>query len=339
MAEGVSDRGRQKSPWLLAVGLGLGIGIIALLGWVSLGVGAAGWQGWASWGLGGSEPETLGQVIIWQVRWPRTLAAIAAGASLAVAGALMQGLTRNPLADPGLLGINGGAALAVVLAVFLGHQSDLSSYSLWAMGGAAIAAGAITTIANLGQGGLSALNLTLAGAALTAIFSALTTGVLILSQRTLDDIRFWLAGSLIDRTLPLVQQGLIPMGLGLALALGLGRELTLLSLGETVAQGLGQRPDRLKAVGLLSTVLLAGGAVSVVGQLGFVGLVVPQGVRWLVGQDYRWILPYSAVLGAIGLLGLDILLRWLLPTQELPVGLILPIVGTPLFLYWVIRQT
>ncbi|MEB3163206.1 MAG: iron chelate uptake ABC transporter family permease subunit, partial [Prochlorothrix sp.] len=102
---------------------------------------------------------------------------------------------------------------------------------------------------------------------------------------------------------------------------------------------LGQRPDRLKAVGLLSTVLLAGGAVSVVGQLGFVGLVVPQGVRWLVGQDYRWILPYSAVLGAIGLLGLDILLRWLLPTQELPVGLILPIVGTPLFLYWVIRQT
>lgn len=251
----------------------------------------------------------------------------------------MQGLTRNPLADPGLLGINGGAALAVVLAVFLGHQRDLSSYSLWAMGGAAIAAGAITTIANLGQGGLSALNLTLAGAALTAIFSALTTGVLILSQRTLDDIRFWLAGSLIDRTLPLVHQGLIPMGLGLALALGLGRELTLLSLGETVAQGLGQRPDRLKAVGLLSTVLLAGGAVSVVGQLGFVGLVVPHGVRWLVGQDYRWILPYSAVLGAIGLLSLDILLRWLLPTQELPVGLILPIVGTPLFLYWVIRQT
>lgn len=345
-----------RSP-RLGLGLVLGLGSLVLLSWVSLGVGAAGWQGgtiqdlWAhgtAYLIGhlGSGSHSIGHhsndianVIVWQVRWPRTLAAIATGAALAVAGALMQGLTRNPLADPGLLGINSGAALAVVAAVFLGHQSSLSQYSLWAMAGAAIAALTIARVASLGWGGLNPLNLTLAGAALTAVFSALTTGILILSQRTLDDIRFWLAGSLIDRTLPLVWQGLIPMAIGLGLALGLGRGLTLLSLGETVAQGLGQRPERIKAWGLLSTVLLAGGAVSVVGQLGFVGLVVPHGVRRLVGQDYRWVIPYSAMGGALLVLGLDVAIRWVWPTQALPVGLILPIVGTPVFLYWVVRRT
>ncbi|WP_225883941.1 FecCD family ABC transporter permease [Prochlorothrix hollandica] len=357
--------GASRSPLVLGLVFGGAVLALGLLAGISLGVGAVGWLGFGdrgiwlwreilgaldpSWGLrvgkglglgtsAGPMPATLAQFIVWDVRWPRTLGAIAVGGSLAVAGALMQGLTRNPLADPGLLGINGGAALAVVAAVFWGGDLSLSQYGAWALGGAAAAALTIYGLGSLNPGGLSPLNMTLAGAALTAVLSALTTGILILSQRTLDDIRFWLVGSVNDRTLPLVLQGLPAMGLGLAIALTLGRALTVLSLGDTMAQGLGQRPGRTKVWGLVSVVLLAGGAVSVAGPLGFVGLVVPHGVRWVVGQDYRWIVPGSAVAGAIVLLGADVALRWLLPAQALPVGLVLPLVGAPLFLYGVMRR-
>jgi len=274
--------------------------------------------------------------ILWQVRLPRTLAAVAVGAALAVAGAIVQALTRNPLGDPGLLGINAGAALGVVAGLLFLDHPTLTQSSFLALGGAALGTLAIYTLGSLGPGGFNPLNLTLAGAALTALLSACTTGILVLSQRTLEEIRFWLVGSLGDRPWPLVAHTLPLIALGLVLAFTLGQALTVLTLGETLAQSLGQRIPWIQALSGLGVVLLAGGSVALAGSLSFVGLVVPQGVRRWVGADYGWILPYSALGGAITLLGADVGVRLLglLPQfpQELPVGLVLPLVGVPVFL-------
>jgi iron complex transport system permease protein len=272
-------------------------------------------------------------LIIRTLRWPRSLMATLVGAAIAVAGTLMQALTGNPLADPGILGINAGAAMAVVVAVFLLGTSSLSVYAWCAILGAGITAIAVYWLGSLGRGGLTPLNLTLAGAALTALLSSLTTGILILNQRTLEEIRFWLAGSVAGRDFTLFLQVLPYITIGLLMALAIARALTTLSLSEDVARGLGQRTTWVKVTAALSIVLLAGSSVAAAGPIGFIGLVIPHMVRFFIGFDYRWILPYSAVFGAILLLVADMAARLLVKPQELPVGVMTALVGAPFFIY------
>jgi iron complex transport system permease protein len=280
-------------------------------------------------------------LIIRTVRLPRSLIAIAVGAALSVAGALMQGLTRNPLASPDILGVNAGAAFAVVITIFIFGSDSLNLYTWVAFLGAGVASIAVYSVGTLGRGGLTPLNLTLAGAALTALVSSLTAGILIVSQRTLEEIRFWLAGSVAGRDIELFWQALPYLVIGLLIALALGRQITALSLGDDVARGLGQRTGWVKGMAAVSVVLLAGSSVAIAGPIGFVGLIVPHLMRFLVGSDYRWILPYSAVFGAVLLVMADICSRLILRPIELPVGLVMPLLGAPFFVYlsrWKVKQ-
>ncbi|QIN80840.1 iron chelate uptake ABC transporter family permease subunit [Rubrobacter marinus] len=278
-------------------------------------------------------------LIIRTLRVPRALIAALVGASLGVVGALMQGLTRNPLAEPGILGINAGAALAVVATVFVFGASSLAVYAPLAFVGAAVAWAVVHLLGSLG--GASPMKLTVAGAALEALFTSLTMALLILSQQTLEEIRFWLAGSVAGRDLGLLLQ-ILPYALaGLTLAFVLGRRVTVLALGEDVAVGLGQRTALTRLAVALAIVLLAGSAVAVAGPIVFAGLVAPHLARFLVGVDYRWILPYSALLGGILLVCADVVGRVVLRPQELPVGVTVALVGAPLFVYlvrWRVRS-
>jgi iron complex transport system permease protein len=281
------------------------------------------------------DPESTEHLIIRTLRLPRAAVAALVGAALAVAGGLMQGLTRNPLADPGILGVETGAALGVVGAVFFLKISSLYVYALFAFAGAALTAVAVYGLGSIGRGGPTPLKITIAGAALTALLSSFTTGMLIFNQRTLEEVRFWLAGSVAGRDLALLVQATPYLLAGLALALALGRQITTLSLGDDVAKGLGQRTGWVKGLAAVATVLLAGGAVAVAGPIGFVGLVIPHVVRFLVGVDYRWILPYAALIGAIFLVVSDVAARLALRPIELPVGIMTALMGGPFFIYLV----
>ncbi len=282
--------------------------------------------------------ESPDHLIIRTIRLPRSLIALFVGAALAVAGSLMQGITRNPLASPSILGVNAGGALAVVIASnFLGEKS-LQIYAIFAFLGACIAATSVYGFASLGRGGLSTLNLTLAGAALSAFTGSLTGGILIVNQRSFEEIRLWLAGSVAGRDFNLFLQVLPYLGIGLLLALALSKQITILSLGEDIAQSLGQNTAIIKLIAILSIVLLSGASIAIAGPIGFIGLIVPHIVRLLVGRDYRWILPYGITFGGILLLVADIVSRLILKPQEIPVGLIMPILGAPFFIYLILSR-
>lgn len=322
-----------RSHYALSLGLLVGCGVLFLSLVASVRFGAAHIGTFEVIGAftnyGGSEED----LIIRTLRVPRALIAALVGASLGVAGALMQGLTRNPLADPGILGIEAGAALAVVGAVFFLGVSSLSTYALFAFVGAGITAAVVYGLGSLGTGGLSPMKITVAGAAMAALLSSMMTAMLILSEQTLDEIRFWLAGSVAGRDLSLLLQVLPYVAAGLLLALALGRQVTTLTLGDDVATGLGQRTAWVKTGAAIAIVLLAGSAVAVAGPVGFVGLVVPHLVRFFVGVDYRWILPYSILFGAILLVSADIAARMVLRPQELPLGVMTALLGAPFFIY------
>ncbi len=272
-------------------------------------------------------------VIVRTLRVPRALIALLVGASLSVAGAIMQALTKNPLASPGILGVNAGAAVMVVVAVFILKVHSLTTYALFAFAGAALAGTAVYGMGSLGRGGMTPLKLTIAGAAMTALLSSITQGALVINERGLDEIRFWLAGSVAGRDLTLVSQVAPYLGVGLLLALLMSRQITTLSLGEDVARGLGQRTGWVKAGAALAVVLLAGGSVAVAGPIGFVGLAVPHIARGVTGTDYRWILPHAAVLGGILLVLADLGARFVIHPQEVPVGVMTAVVGAPFFIY------
>lgn len=319
-----------KSPIFLALGLLLGSILLCLCLLISILLGAADIAPATVWQAIVQFDGSTEHLIIRTVRLPRAILALVVGSALAVAGAITQGLTRNPLAAPDILGINVGAALAMVLAVF---WRGSGSHVGFAFAGAAIAAVTVYWLGSLGRSGLTPLKLVIAGAALSYLLSSLTTGVLILSQRTLDEIRFWLAGSLAGQDMAAMLPVLPYLGVGLAMALALGRPLTLMSLGEDVAQGLGLPTAWIKLGAAIAVVLLAGSAVALAGPIGFVGLVVPHVVRFGVGVDYRWILPYAMIAGGILLSVADTAARLVIRPQELPVGIMTAIVGAPFFIY------
>lgn len=314
---------------------GLGIGVLMLMGCliISVTLGAADIDVETVWRSLTAFDGSTNHLIITTVRLPRVLITLVVGAALAVAGSLMQGITRNALADPSILGITSGAALAVVATTFFLGTVPIQVLTWVAFVGGAIAAIAVYTLSSLGRSGITPLKLILAGSVLTYLLSALTMGILILNQRTLDDIRFWLAGSVAGRDLNVLLPVLPYIVIGLVVAFSMGKQITALTLGEDVAQGLGLSTGWVKAIAAVVVVLLAGSAVALAGPIGFVGLVVPHVVRFGVGVDYRWILPYGAIWGAILVSLADLAGRLVIKPQELPVGIMMALVGAPFFIY------
>lgn len=327
----LKNRGRTNTfRWL---GLIAGVALLLICLIFSITFGAADITPTVVWQSIFAFDGSTNHLIVTTVRLPRVLIALTVGAALAVAGSLMQGLTRNPLADPGILGISAGSALAVVATTFFLGTVSIQVYTWMAFAGGAIAAFTVYTLGSVGRSGMTPLKLILAGAVLAYLMSALTTGILILNQRTLDEIRFWLAGSVAGRDVNILLQVLPYILIGLIVAFSMGKQITALTLGEEVAQGLGLRTGWVKAIASVVVVLLAGGAVALAGPIGFVGLVVPHIVRFWVGVDYSWILPYAAVGGAILVSLADLAARLIIKPQELPVGIVMALMGAPFFIY------
>ncbi len=272
-------------------------------------------------------------LIITTTRLARALTALTVGAALAVSGALMQALTRNPMASPSIFGVNAGALFAIVLTMTVFSISSLQNLIWVALIGAAVAGGMVYGLGSLGRDGLTPVKIVLAGAAISALFVSFTQGLLVVNQDGLDSILFWLGGSVSGRDLSLLQP-LIPYGLAaLVLSQLLSPHINVLLSGDEIAKSLGQRTGWLKlAMGVL-IVLLAGSAVAIAGNIAFVGLIVPHMARAWVGADYRWLLPMCALLGAALLLLADLVARFLIMPQEIPIGVMTALLGTPFFIY------
>ncbi|HEY3560436.1 MAG TPA: iron chelate uptake ABC transporter family permease subunit [Kribbella sp.] len=278
------------------------------------------------------------QVIVRSLRVPRTLIGLLVGAALGLSGALMQGVTRNPLADPGILGVNGGAALFVVGGIYWFGMSSLTSYVWLAFVGAAASSVAVYLLGSLGREGATPVKLALAGAALTAMLGSLTTALLIGDVDTFDQFRFWSVGSFAGRGPDIAEQVAPFILVGIVLSLFCGRVLNALSLGDDVAKSLGQRVGLARAFVAVVVVLLCGAATAAAGPIGFVGLTIPHVARLVTGPDYRWILPYSALLAPILLLGSDVIGRVVALPGELQVGIVTAVLGAPFFIMLVRRR-
>jgi iron complex transport system permease protein len=276
-------------------------------------------------------------LVIQTARFPRVMVGIMVGMALAVAGAIMQGLTRNPLADSGILGINAGASFAVVVAIYLFGASSLSTYAFFAFIGAGLSAIIVYLLGSMGRGGATPLRLTLAGVILTAFISSFTTAILINDEQALDKIRFWTAGSLAGRDMPILLQFTPYIVIGLVGAILISSQITTISLGDDVAKGLGQNTVWIKIIAAVIVVMLSGGAVALAGPIGFVGLVVPHIARFIAGSDYRWLIPYCALLGGILVTVADVFARIIIRPQEVPVGVMMALVGAPFFI-WLARM-
>lgn len=269
--------------------------------------------------------------VIRDMRVPRTVLGILVGAALAMGGTILQGVARNPLADSGVLGIGAGAAAAVVVAaLFLGTMP--ASDAVWfAFVGAGLATVLVYSIASFGTEGATPVKLALAGAALTALCSSITSAVLLANPDALNELRMWQVGALAGRYAPVLVQLWPFFAVGVAVALLVGRPLNLLSLGDDLARALGLRLVSTRAVLFTVVAVLCGAATAACGPIVFVGLMIPHLVRMITGPDYRWILVYSALLGPVLVLGADIIGRLLLPSGEVPVGVVIGVLGAPVF--------
>ncbi|GAA3230970.1 FecCD family ABC transporter permease [Nonomuraea helvata] len=282
---------------------------------------------------------TENDIVIRSLRIPRTALGILAGIALGVAGALMQGHTRNPLADPGLLGVTQGAAFAMVSSIILLGASSLLAYIWFGLAGALVASVAVFALGMVGgRGGPTPVTLALAGTAVSALLYALTSAIVLLDEQAMDVFRFWQAGSIASRGSDVVWQVLPFIVVGLVLAMVNAPGLNALSLGEDVARSLGQNIARTRTVGIAAVTLLSGASVAACGSLAFVGLIVPHLVRPLSGTDHRWLLPYSGLVGAALLLLADVIGRVVAPPGELEVGVVLALLGAPFFVALVRRR-
>lgn len=277
-------------------------------------------------------------LIIHTIRLPRTAIGLLVGMALGLAGGVMQGVARNPLADPGILGVNAGAALFVAVGISTFGISSLSITVWFALAGAAVASVLVYALGSMGRDGATPVKLALAGAAISILCMSLTRAVLLIDLATLDQFRFWDVGSLAGRRADIAWAVLPFMAVGALLAFGTSRSLNGLALGDDVARALGQRVGLVRAVSTLSIVLLCGAATAAAGPIGFVGLTVPHVARVLVGPDYRWVLPYSAVLAPLLLLGADVLGRVVIRPGELEVGIVTAMIGAPVFIALVRRR-
>lgn len=262
----------------------------------------------------------------------RTGAGLIVGLSLGLAGTSMQGVARNPLADPGILGVNAGASLAVVAGIFFFGVADVSSYLWFAFAGSAVAAVVVYAVASLGRSGATPVKLALAGAAIAAGMGSLMSAMLVSSQDSLELFRRWQVGALAGKSWDSILAVLPFVAVGAVILLCTGRLLNTLALGDDMARGLGQRPGLGRAISAIGIVLLCGSATALAGPIAFIGLVVPHLLRGLVGPDYRWLLPLSLVAAPTILLLADVVGRVVLLPSEVPAGILAALIGAPVFI-------
>ncbi|MEU6917688.1 FecCD family ABC transporter permease [Streptomyces olindensis] len=318
-----------------AFGLLLSVAILVLVALASIAIGAKELSLEQVWHGLFEDSGTYGDVVVAE-RLSRTVLGLLAGAALGLAGAVLQALTRNPLADPGLLGINAGASAAVVTAItFLGITS-LSGYVWFAFFGAA-AVGALVWFLG-GSRGATPVRLALAGTAISAALYGYLQAVMIMDDAALGKMRFWTIGSLSAATDSVITQVLPFLLTGMVLALALARPLNAMAMGDDTAKALGANLNRTRALSMLAATVLCGAATAACGPIVFVGLMVPHVVRSFTGPDLRWILPYAAVLSPVLLLGADVLGRIVARPSELQVGIVTAILGGPVFIFLVRRR-
>lgn len=324
------DRARRRL--VRPVGLGVAVAALALTTLLSIAYGARPIPLGEVLDAFGAAPATDAEVIVRTVRVPRTVLGLLVGAALGLAGTVAQGLTRNPLADPGLLGVSAGAAFAVVLGTVTLDVVSVSGYVWFAFAGAAAASVLVYLLGGTARGRAPTVTLVLAGAALTALLAALTSALVLLDAQTLDQYRFWVTGSLAGRDAGVARQVAPFLAAGAVLALACARPLNALALGEDAARALGQRVGLVRLTAAAAVTLLTGAAVAACGPIAFVGLVVPHLARAVCGPDHRWLLPYSAVLAPVLLLGADVLGRVVARPDEIQVGIVTSFVGAPLLI-------
>nr|WP_308257085.1 iron ABC transporter permease [Rhodococcus sp. DMU2021] len=330
-----SEKGRStigNSVWLLVL---LGVLVLLVIASITIGSRNVDWADIVA-ALGGAT-DNIGQGAIAK-RIPRTVLAMLVGGALGLAGAVMQGVTRNPLADPGILGVNMGASLAVVIGMaWFGLWTQTSM--IWvAIIGAAAAAVFVYTIGSLGRGGATPLKLALAGAATSAALASFVTAVILPRGDIAGSVRSWQIGGVGGANFDAISQALPFFVVGFAICLLSARSLNSLALGDDMAAGLGERVALARGIASLGAVLLCGAATAIAGPIAFVGLVVPHLCRLLIGIDNRWLLPFSALVGAGLLTAADVVGRIVARPAEIDVGIITALIGAPFFVYIVRRQ-
>ncbi|POX45351.1 iron ABC transporter permease [Streptomyces sp. Ru71] len=318
-----------------AVGLLVAVANLALVVVASIAIGAKQLSVEQVWHGLFHASGTYGDVVV-DDRLARTALGLLAGAALGLAGAVLQALTRNPLADPGLLGINAGASAAVVTAITYLGVTSLTGYVWFAFFGAA-GVGALVWFLG-GSRGATPVRLALAGTAITAALYGFVQAVMIMDDAALGKMRFWTVGSLNAATDSTVRQVLPFFAVGTLLALFLARPLNAMSLGDDTAKALGAHLNRTRALAMLAATVLCGAATAACGPILFVGLMVPHVVRSFTGPDLRWILPYATVLSPVLLLGADVLGRIVVRPSELQVGVVTAVLGGPVFIFLVRRR-
>lgn len=330
------ERFRSRSTARRITWFAIALGGLMALGWLSISVGSRGVTLVEVLSALDGSDDTVAEAAI-GLRVPRTALAALVGAALAVAGASMQAVTRNPIADPGILGVTAGAALAVVISiVVVGVSAPLTTMAI-AVGGAAIVSVFVYAVGSLGSDGPTPLKLTLAGAAISAACLSLISAIMLPRVDLVRTFQFWqiggVGGATWDRIL--IAAPFIIVGAGIVLSTA--RSLNALSLGDELARGLGSNVTRSRLISSLGAVILCGVATAIAGPIGFVGLIVPHAARLLVGGDYRWVFPISAVLGAALLIVADVAGRVVTRPAEIPVGLVTAFIGAPVFI-WIIRR-
>lgn len=321
-----------RTAWLLA---GLAVILVLCVLSVSFGVKAVSFDDIVA-ALSGHD-DTVAQAAIIK-RIPRTVLALLVGAALALAGATMQAVTRNPIADPGILGVSGGASLAVVIGMAFAGITGAYGQMALAIAGAAIAAVFVYTVGSLGRGGATPLKLALAGAATSAAFASLVSAVMLPRVDLLQSFQSWQIGGVGGAEWPRIAVTAPVLAVGALICIASARGMNSLALGDDMAAGLGEHVSRTRLVSALGAVILAGAATAIAGPIGFVGLVVPHVCRMLAGTDHRWLLPLSALAGASLLLASDIIGRVAAPSsEEIQVGIVTAVLGAPFFI-WIVRR-
>jgi iron complex transport system permease protein len=283
------------------------------------------------------DPTNTDHLVVRELRVSRTVLGLMVGMALGVSGAVMQAITRNPLADPGLLGVNAGASFAVVLAIWWFGIGSVMGLVWFAFVGAAVTSVVVYLLGSAGRGGATPVRMALAGAAISAFLFALTRAVTIVDQATLDQFRFWAVGSMSGRDADVVQSLAVFIGIGLIISLALSRPLNALALGEDAAAALGIKIGVTRTISGVAIMLLCGAAVAAVGPIAFVGLVIPHAMRSIFGPDQRWLLPACLLAGPILLLVCDTIGRVVARPGEVQVGIMTAAIGGPVFVYLVRR--
>ncbi|WP_405788393.1 FecCD family ABC transporter permease [Streptomyces sp. NBC_00029] len=336
LEQGAAASVTRKRHAVRAAGLLAGLVMLAMIAVVSIAVGAKPMSLDEVWHGLFAYAGTPADVVVRDLRIPRTLLGLMVGLGLGLSGAVMQALARNPLAEPGILGVNAGAAAAVVSAISFFGASSLSEFVWWAFLGAAVVSVVVYVLG--GSRSATPVRLALAGTAASAALVGYINAVQLMDSKALDKLRFWTVGSLASANMDTVRQVAPFLLLGAVLALSLGRPLNAMAMGDDTARALGAHLTRTRIGAMIAITLLCGAATAACGPIVFIGLMVPHLVRAFTGPDMRWVLAYSAVLSPVLLLGADIVGRVVTRPAELQVGVVTALIGGPVFIYLVRRK-